>query len=146
MPFIVDAMLGKLARWLRIIGHDTVYDPSLDDEAMISVAKREGRTLVTRDANLFRRATKEGATSILINSHTLPEELVEMSQSLKGGFAGSRCTLCNAPLIEVERSAVSDEKVPKISPLWLCPSCGKVYWHGGHWKGISKTLTVLRHG
>jgi len=146
LPFVVDAMLGKLARWLRIIGHDTVYDPSLDDDALISVAKREGRTLVTRDANLFRRATKEGAASLLIKSHALPEELVEMSPVLKGASAGSRCTLCNTPLLEVERSIVSDEKVPKVSPLWLCPSCGKIYWHGGHWKGINRTLSVLRHG
>jgi hypothetical protein len=50
LPFIVDAMLGKLARWLRIIGHDTLYDPSLEDETLISIAKHDGRTVVTRDA------------------------------------------------------------------------------------------------
>lgn len=146
MLFIVDAMLGKLARWLRIIGHDTVYDPSLEDETLISVAKRDGRMLVTRDTDLFRRAMKEGAPSFLIKSLTLSEELAEMSLLIKGAFIDSRCTVCNTALIEIERSAVSDEKVPKISPLSLCPGCGKIYWHGGHWEGINKTLSVLHHG
>lgn len=146
MPFIVDAMLGKLARWLRIIGHDTVYDTSLEDATLISMAKHDRRILVTRDTDLFRRAVKEGAPSFLIKSLILSEELTEMSLLLKGAFAGSRCTLCNTPLIEIERSAVSDENVPKISPLNLCPQCGKLYWHGGHWEGINKTLSVLHHG
>jgi uncharacterized protein with PIN domain len=139
-------MLGKLARWLRIIGHDTIYNPSLEDEALISLAKHERRILITRDSALFKKAIKEGASSLLIKSSKLSEELVEISPLLKGAFIGTRCTLCNTLLVKIERSAVSDEKVPKISPLSFCPGCGKIYWHGGHWEGINKTLSSLHHG
>lgn len=142
MQFLADAMLGKLARWLRIIGHDTTYDPSLDDGAMILKAKSEGRVLVTRDLELSRRAKREGVESVLIRSPLLAQELEEILPLLGIGRAGSRCPLCNTALSEADR-AVQIKKVPGNARLWSCPSCGKTYWHGSHWKGIKTTLESL---
>lgn len=142
MQFLADAMLGKLARWLRIIGHDTTYDPSLDDGAMILKAKSEGRVLVTRDLELSRRAKREGVESVLIRSPLLAQELEEILPLLGIGRAGSRCPLCNTALSEADR-AVQIKKVPGNALLWSCPSCGKTYWHGSHWKGIKTTLESL---
>ncbi|MGA2572605.1 MAG: Mut7-C RNAse domain-containing protein [Candidatus Methanomethylicaceae archaeon] len=142
MQFLADAMLGKLARWLRIIGHDTAYDPSLDDGAMIFKAKSESRVLVTRDLELSQRARREGVESTLIISHLLAQELEEMLPLLGIGRAGSRCPLCNTALTEADR-AMQIEKAPGNARLWLCPSCGKTYWHGSHWKGIRTTLESL---
>ncbi|MGC8936370.1 MAG: DUF5615 family PIN-like protein, partial [Candidatus Methanomethylicaceae archaeon] len=58
MRFVADAMLGRLARWLRLLGYDTAYDQTLDDEKLIEIAKRENRILLTRDGKLFKRASK----------------------------------------------------------------------------------------
>jgi uncharacterized protein with PIN domain len=142
LQFLADAMLGKLARWLRIIGHDTAYDPSLNDEEMIFKAKSEERVLVTRDLELFRRARREGVESALLRSPLLAQELEEMLPLLGIGRAGSRCPLCNTALTEADR-AVQIEKAPGNARLWSCPSCGKIYWHGSHWKGIKTTLESL---
>lgn len=142
MQFLADAMLGKLVRWLRIIGHDTVYNPSLDDGAMIFKAKSEGRMLVTRDLELSRRARREGVESALIRSPLLAQELEEMLPLLGIGRAVSRCPLCNTALTEANH-AIRIEKAPRNARLWSCPSCGKTYWHGSHWKGIKTTLESL---
>jgi uncharacterized protein with PIN domain len=142
LQFLADAMLGKLARWLRIIGHDTAYDPSLEDGAMIFKAKSEGRVLVTRDLELSKRAKREGVESALIRSPLLAEELDEILPLLGIGRAGSRCPLCNTPLSEADRS-VQIKKISGNARLWSCPSCGKIYWHGSHWKGIKTTLESL---
>ncbi len=148
MRFIVDAMLGKLARWLRLLGHDTVYDQVLNDEALIRVAKEEDRILLTRDEALFKKASKDGARSFLIKSTDLTEALLEISPYIEDSFMedsiGTRCTVCNTPLVEASRSKIQAEDIPNISPLWECPKCGKVYWHGSHWKGIEKRIKTIK--
>ncbi|MCX8182435.1 MAG: hypothetical protein N3D12_04895 [Candidatus Methanomethyliaceae archaeon] len=148
MRFAVDAMLGKLARWLRLLGYDTVYDQSHDDEALLTISKRENRILVTRDGELFKRASKEGVRSLLIHSTDITGALMEISPFIKDSFldsVGTRCTVCNASLIEVDRSKIPSEDIPNISPLWSCPNCGKVYWHGSHWKGIEERIKNIKN-
>jgi hypothetical protein len=140
---MADAMLGKLARWLRIIGYDTRYDPSLHDDLLLNISRREARLLLTRDVELFRRAQREGINSVLIKSDLLPGELEEISKLLKGEKGVSRCPVCNGPLLEVERSSFEGVSMPREGPLWRCQSCGKAYWHGSHWRGINRTLSKL---
>lgn len=144
MRFVVDAMLGKLARWLRLLGHDTVYEQELNDEALIRIAKEEDRTLLTRDEALFKKAYKYGIRSFLIKSTDLTGELLEVSPFLEEHSIGSRCTLCNAVLVEADRSRIHAEDIPDISPLWICPKCGKIYWHGSHWKGIEERIKIIK--
>ncbi|MGQ9759696.1 MAG: Mut7-C RNAse domain-containing protein [Candidatus Methanomethylicaceae archaeon] len=144
MRFVVDAMLGKLARWLRLLGHDTVYEQVLDDEVLISIAKEEDRILVTRDESLFKKAYKYGVRSFLIKSTDLTEELLELSPFLDESAIGSRCTICNTVLVEVDRSRIPAEDLPEIYPLWRCPKCGKIYWHGSHWRGIEERIKTIK--
>lgn len=147
MRFVVDAMLGKLARWLRLLGYDTVYDQSLDDKALIESSKSEGRILITRDGDLFRRASKEGVRAILIRSENITGALLEISHLIKNSAInsiGTRCTLCNTPLVEADRTKMLSEEIPKVGPLWTCPKCGKVYWHGSHWRGIEERIKIIK--
>lgn len=140
-------MLGRLARWLRLLGYDTLYDQTLDDERLIEIAKRENRILVTRDGKLFKRASKEGIPSLLIKSTDLTGSLLEISPFLNRfsmNSVGSRCTVCNTQLVEADRSKLQSEEIPNISPLWLCPKCGKIYWHGSHWKGIEERIKAIK--
>lgn len=136
-------MLGKLARWLRIMGYDTSYTSGLNDSELMSLASAEGRIILTRDKELFERATKKGIGSIFIKSLSISSELDELSSFLKEKPEGSRCPLCNTLLQQLNRSEINSIEVPKINPIWLCNKCGKVYWHGSHWKRITETLRVL---
>ena len=146
MRFLADAMLGKLTRWLRIIGHDTVYLPSLNDSELIALAHVEGRTILTRDADLYQRAARAGICCVLIKSLSISSELSELSALLKGASDESRCPACNSLLQKLERSGIDDPIIPDISPIWRCRQCGKIYWHGTHWRRIAETLKVLDNG
>jgi uncharacterized protein with PIN domain len=137
LRFVADAMLGKLARWLRIIGYDTEYLPSAGDDELISAAEGGGRLLLTRDSELFRRAVRRGVPAILIKSTTIVGELSEIARTLGLKPSGeTRCPLCNELLVE----GGEGQGVPARGEIWECPRCRKFYWHGTHWLKINETL------
>ena len=151
--FIVDAMLGDLARWLRMLGYDTLYSRKDPDWAILKKLEKEPeRILVTRDVSLCRRALKKRAKCILIESNNIVERLVEVARRvpirLYIDMDISRCPICNTPLIRVDAKHVRNKVAPGVlerqSEFWICPGCGKVYWRGGHWRGIEKTLEEAR--
>jgi len=146
--FVVDRMLGKLARWLRILGYDTLY-PDAKDEELIEMGNREGRTLITRDKELALRC----GNSILITTFTIEDQLGEM---LKNGLRidekemFTRCTLCNSVLQEIDKNNVQG-KIPQKSfenneKFWYCKNCDKYYWKGKHWVDIKKKIEKTRVG
>jgi uncharacterized protein with PIN domain len=149
--FIVYSMLGSLARWLRMMGYDTVYAKNWHDARIIETAEKEGRIIVTRDHGLYVRAVKRGLTAILV-----PEVLEDALALLALRFGiplevdpdRSRCPLCNAPLRKASPEEVRGKVPPRVlerySEFWVCTGCGQVYWRGGHWRGIEKTLSEAR--
>ena len=149
MRFVADGMLGKLARWLRMLGYDVKYFNSLDDEELIEVAGSEERILLTRDVGLYQRASIKGVQAFLIEGKTEYEKLAELAKrynmSLEVDTSNSRCPKCNSNIRPVQKEAVL-EKIPKSTSkfydeFWECPNCGKIYWQGSHWERISKTLS-----
>ncbi|MEW6592404.1 MAG: Mut7-C RNAse domain-containing protein [Candidatus Hadarchaeota archaeon] len=152
MKFITDGMLGKLARWLRLAGHDVVGArelPDEDDRTLLERARSDGRALLTSDVELDRRAKKFGVQSFLLKGNDVVAQLKELSrlsgQRIDVDLEKSRCTMCNGTLREVGPSQVGGmvpEKVAKAnSRFWVCSGCGKVFWRGGHWKNIFRTLS-----
>lgn len=149
MRFVADGMLGKLARWLRMLGYDVKYFNSLDDEELIKVAGSEERILLTRDVGLYQKASIKGGQAFLIEGKTEYEKLAELAKryslSLEIDTSNSRCPKCNSNIRPVQKEAVL-EKIPKSTSkfydeFWECPNCGKIYWQGSHWERISKTLS-----
>ena len=149
--FLADSMLGKLARWLRLLGFDTFYSPSISDEEMLRIAKNEGRVLLTRDHQLARRAEREGIRVILLEKEDLKGMLVRVASEL--GFEprfdpdNTRCPLCNERLSRVKSpSMVRTTWSPPVRAreYWVCPRCGQVYWRGKHFISISRTLEEIR--
>ncbi len=142
--YIADLMLLRLARWLRMAGHDVSNPPEgADDSDLIEVALAEDRTLLTRDRVLARRCKKSGADCILIRSSDLEEQLGELADAgLSLELDPVRCTLCNGPLEEVAGSDIGDpvRRPEEGSLLWRCERCGKLYWRGSHWRGIRERL------
>lgn len=135
--FVTDTMLGRLARWLRAMGYDTVYFKVAEDRSLLQLARAEGRTLLTRDTRLARLA---GAGGLLIRSTELEPQLVEVIGRLglrpDGADLLSRCLECNTPLLERSR-----ESVREAVPAWIfatrerfvgCAGCGRIYWQGSH--------------
>jgi len=146
MKFLVDSMLGRLAKWLRILGYDTLYFPSLDDNDLVRIARAEGRMVLTRDREMVRR---RGIDSLLIESDDFREQirqlLHDLNLSLEGSF--SRCSVCNSPLRRVSKEAVQERVPPYVfqtqERFSLCPQCGKIYWRGTHWQRMRERLRRL---
>ena len=150
MKFIADGMLGKLARWLRLAGHDVIYIGDLkvpageQDDALLSLSRREDRVLLTCDIELHRRARRAGVKSAFIQGSNLVDQLVQVSRRSGSKIQirpeNSRCPMCNGILKLANISQIQNE-VPETVLLrhdefWKCESCGKTYWQGKHWETI----------
>ena len=148
LKFLADGMLGKLTRWLRMLGHDVVYTGSMNDNELISKTKEENRILLTRDVKLYQRATAKGVEAFLLES---PDQIANLAQTAKRfkfpleiNPDRSRCPKCNTKIKSVQKAEV-EGKVPEktlahYDEFWQCPNCGQIYWRGAHWKEIEKTL------
>lgn len=143
---LADGMLGRLAKWLRILGFDTIYDPALDDHALLRLARAEGRVLLTCDRELAHR---QGAQSLLIESSELDAQLrqVVIELRLRPDAAFSRCPVCNTLLDALEREVVRDRVPAHVlqthTEFRHCPLCDRVYWPGTHRARMLETLARL---
>jgi len=146
MRFVLDGMLGKLTRWLRMMGHDAIYLNDAKDQELVANAVKEKRILLTSDVALFRLAIARGAEAYLVKGRTEAERLASLAKryklDLSVNTAESRCPTCGSPLRVTTKEAVR-EKVPATTfnvfeEFWACsnPKCGKVYWQGSHWENI----------
>lgn len=145
--FIADAMLGRLAKWLRIMGYDTLYFRVIQDSELIRIARQQQRIILTRDTLLAN--TKKATPTLLIHSEHINKQLKEILTFLKGKTPElpellPRCVNCNGCLIPSDKDAVFG-KVPdyiflKQKKFFLCKDCGKIFWHGSHKKIIDKTI------
>ena len=150
MKFIADGMLGKLARWLRLAGHDVIYIGDLkvpageQDDALLSLSRREDRVLLTCDIELHRRARRAGVRSAFVQGSDLVDQLVQVSRRSGSKIhirpENSRCPMCNGMLEEAGKEDVGGKVPANVlegqSEFWRCSSCGKIYWKGSHWKTI----------
>ncbi len=143
---LLDAMLGKLARWLRLLGYDALY--LQDEDALLARrARAEGRLLLTRDRELARR---RGLRVLLVEAQELEAQLKEVLPRLPAlpPQAPPRCMLCNAPLRPITREEASKLVPPYVAAhhtgFKQCPRCGRVYWRGTHWEGIARLLEEAR--
>ena len=141
--FVADVMLGRLARWLRALGYDTLYFRDAPDRRLLAVALSEGRRLLTRDAALSRRAREAG---LLVRAEALDAQIQEVTLAcgLAGRRALSRCLECNGLLAAAAPEAVRDRVPPHTFAtqrrFWTCLGCGRVFWAGTHVAGIQRRL------
>ena len=141
-------MLGKITRWLRMLGHDVNYFRSTDDKKLVELAKKEKRVLLTRDRELVKRAKGLGAEAVLVEASELADTLAFLARrfgfKLEIDLRVSRCPICNGRIVLVPKEKVAND-IPKATSkhyeeFWRCTRCGKVYWQGAHWKKIEKTI------
>ncbi|HIH45392.1 MAG TPA: hypothetical protein HA257_10115 [Candidatus Methanoperedenaceae archaeon] len=147
MRCIADRMLGRLARWLRLLGNDTLGSaPDEDDDMLLARALSEKRVLLTRDGHLANRAKKAGADVYLVKSTDIEQQLGEVCShfGLDIRAVMDRCTLCNSMLRAAAPSEARDYVPAGIKELWVCDTCGQVYWEGSHMDNIMSRVERLR--
>ena len=137
LEFIADAMLGRLARWLRILGCDVLYESSISDDDLIARAIREHRIILTMDRKLTERESAKN--SLLIKSPSYKEQLKQVithyNIDYKSGIF-TRCLVCNNLLEPIEKEKIKDRVPPYVystqDEFDICQQCGRIYWSGTH--------------
>ncbi len=150
MKFIADCMVGKLARWLRILGFDVAFFPRIEDDELINLAASEKRIILTRDHELIAKAKKRKTLpgrALLIESEKWEEQVEQVLEHFKLRpkiDPNSRCLECNEKLKFLPKARAKNLVPPfvyeKADSFALCPSCGRVFWKGTHFRDMERKL------
>lgn len=152
-------MLGRLVRWLRLLGYDTVYYPRIEDSVLLKIAREENRILLTRDSHLVKIKGLQQFLLLKENDPFKQLKNVIAAFSLKAddairaagtADALSRCIICNAVLQNVSKEKIKDlipEYVYQTSTVFRqCSDCGKPYWNGTHPEKFKEKLSEVLYG
>ena len=148
--FIADCHLGKTAKYLRLLGFDTLYFNHIGDDALVALARLEDRVILTRDRELSER--KEAPCYFLETVDTVEqmEELIGRFGLAERAAVLTRCLLCNTPLQPIDKAKVRERIPPTVDRCFdrfdYCPKCDKVYWHGDHYKRMKGFAERLLQG
>jgi uncharacterized protein with PIN domain len=149
MKFIVDSNVGRLARWLRIAGFDTLFINDLDDNRLVRIALSEGRVLLTKDTQILKRrvAVTGRLKVLLIEGEEVKRQLRQVVKTFNLASEVKPFTLClecNKPLVPREKAEVEGQVPPYVfqtqTQYMQCPECQRVYWRGTHWERMSREL------
>jgi uncharacterized protein with PIN domain len=146
VKFAADRMLGRLTRWLRILGADVIADKACDGPALLARSRREGRIMITRDKRL-----RTAADVLWLASDDLREQLATVLTQWPfdpGARLFTRCSQCNTPIESVDRFAVANRVPPYVyasQELFAqCPGCGRIYWNATHRERMLATLAQFK--
>lgn len=146
-PLLADEMLGRLTRWLRVLGFDTERAEGLEDGAVLQWALREGRILLTRDTGMMRRrlVRDREIESVFVRGDRLEEQMIRLvEEHALARVAPPRCPVCNALLRPAEPGEAAGnvpEYVAATHTLFhYCPTCDRYVWEGTHWANMQAFL------
>jgi len=145
MKFVADAMLGRLARWMRFLGYDVIYLKNVEDSYVVRVARSQDRILLTRDRGIPLHFK---VNCLLIHSEDIYEQLKQLLKEFPpSNNKIRRCMDCNEPLLKIDKEEVK-EQVPEY--IWihqqefcLCPKCRKIFWEGTHVKKMLQHIEQI---
>ena len=145
MKFVVDCMLGKLAKWLKILGFDAVFFSKIEDDDLLEIAMKEDRILLTRDTGLIEKSKE--VISLFIESEnwrTQVEQVLDFFDLWKDVKPNSRCIECNVCTKDLPREKAKNLVTPFVfenaDRFALCPDCGRVFWRGTHLKDMETKI------
>lgn len=152
MRFVADAMLKKLARWLRILGFEAIYPDDIADSRVMAVAKQKRAVLLTQDVELCGRAARHGIGCYLVPRVSTERQIALIARLYALPIADfpsrTLCPKCNGALKEVGKTQVRGKIYPQVyakhRKFWTCARCGKVYWRGTHWEKIKKAVLRIK--
>ena len=152
--FIIDHNAGKLVKWLRMLGYDTVFFTGCNDAEMVSVALSGNRIIVTRDTGVIKRRliTSGRVSAVLLTSEIAEEQVGQVLRTLDifnciAPF--TRCLECNTLLEERKKEEV-EERIPpyvyKTQDKYMeCPACRRIYWKGTHWQAMIDKISLFNN-
>ena len=150
LQFILDVHLGKLARYLRMFGFDTLYETDYKDSRIVKIAQAQNRIILTRDVSILK--IKSVTHGYWIRSQHPVEQLTEVIRrfDLNSNIKPfSRCTVCNGIVEKVEKESVINKLQPKTKlyyeDFYQCKSCKKVYWKGSHYDKMKNFIESVRN-
>ncbi len=144
--------MGKLTKWLRAMGYDTVFFNGSNDSQMVARALKEGRVILTRDTEIMkRRLIVSGRIKAILITSDIPEQ--QMQQVIETLHLGRQlkpftlCLECNQPLQERTKEEVEGRVPPYVyqtqDQYMECPACHRIYWRGTHWQAMSRRMGKL---
>ncbi len=144
MKFIADIMVGKLAKYLRMAGHDVLYINTASDDEIIKIASETGRMVLTRDSLMLARKEFKNGTlkNLYIKDEKLKNQLEQIKSDLKISLEPNltRCVECNQILIRVKKEDIKNKIPPYVyktqQSFLYCKKCDKYYWKGTHYQNI----------
>jgi len=149
LKFIADNNVGKLAKWLRIMGYDTLFFDGRNDSHMIATALAGGRVILTKDTQIMkRRVVTSGQLKAILIKGDEPELQMQQVIDILNLDCQFRpftiCLECNQPLVEWSKQQVKDLVPPYVfqtqNQFVECPTCHRIYWRGTHWQAMTKKL------
>jgi len=152
ITFIVDSNAGKLARWLRMMGYDTLFFSDIEDGHLVDMAMKEGRVVVTRDTQIAkRRVAANGSLRVILSRDDDPkQQLMQVLKELNldcRQMQFTRCLECNRRLVSRSKEEVKDLVPPYVfrtqTQYMQCPSCKRIYWQGTHWQRMKRDLEEI---
>ncbi len=155
IKFFADNNVGKLAKWLRMMGYDTLFFNGSDDSSMIAIALAEGRVILTRDTQIMRRrvVTSGQLKAILIQGDEPEQQMCQVIDSLNLDCQFrpfTICLECNQPLLPRSKQQVKDLVPPYVFQTQVqyveCPTCHRIYWRGTHWQAMTEKLKKFMKG
>jgi uncharacterized protein with PIN domain len=146
IKFIADVMVGKLARWLRVLGFDVAYSNKFEDDEILRISGSDNRIILTRDTGLAARVRDSRCLFIEDDDYREQIQQVLRAFELKDFAVFSRCLECNSLLEDVNKEAVFNDVPPYVyltqDRFARCPSCRRIYWHGTHADEMLKRLNA----
>jgi len=153
MLFLVDGMLGNVAKKLLLLGYDTDYFSDMNDSELIKKAKHENRVIISKDRQLISNAKKSSITTIQITKDNEIEQFLEILNTvhlevndINGNAA--RCTKCNSQTTEISKTEISDKVPSKVlefnQKFWECDKCKQIYWEGTHVKKLQDFVNKIK--
>ena len=146
--FILDVHLGKLARFIRLLGFDALYSNHYSDKDILDVIKIEQRIVLTRDVGLLKhKAISWGYWLRSQDPFKQLEEVIERFQLKKDIQPFSRCLICNGYLHKIEKAKVHHLLPPRTQiffhEFYQCQDCRKIYWKGSHYEHMLQQIQNL---
>jgi uncharacterized protein with PIN domain len=149
VKFVADCMLGRLAKWLKILGFDVLYFSKAEDSELVALARREGRILLTRDSGLIEKAAKR-PNRLFVRSDDWQDQVVQVLDELAlwdEVRPNSRCLECNRALKPLEKERARNLVTPYVlehaASFAMCPDCGRVFWRGTHYGDMERKIAKL---
>ncbi len=143
-------MLGTIAKKLRMLGFDTQYYNTINDDELIISAKKEERTIITKDQMLAVKAINQDIPTIQILTHTEKEQMIEIAHKMswkKLTLDNPRCSICNGMLQKASKQEIIGMIPPKVAELvqefWQCDKCSHIYWVGTHIRNLERLIAEI---